>query len=175
MYEDFVVVEPVDNDYQPVPDGKVADRLLVTVLFSHTLPLIRYELTDSVCFATALCPCGSPFKVLDSVVGRTEATLQMAGADGAVVSVRPGVFHNAIEAIAVHGWQVEQTDAGVTVRVVDPDHHIDDQRLGRDLRVALMVAGVDAAVTVEVERVGRVIRGRLGKAPLIVGRLGGTS
>ena len=48
VYEDFVVVEPVDNDYQPVPDGTVADRLLVTVLFNRTLPLIRYAPIRSV-------------------------------------------------------------------------------------------------------------------------------
>lgn len=148
-------------------------RLLVTVLFSRTLPLIRYELTDSVCLATAPCPCGSPFKVLESVVGRTEATLQMVGADGAVVvSVRPGVFHNAIEPIAVHGWQVEQTDAGVTVRVVDPDQRVDHQRLAGDLRAGLMAAGVSADVPVRVERVRELARSSLGKAPLIVGRRG---
>ncbi|HEY3407632.1 MAG TPA: hypothetical protein VGK53_05615 [Propionicimonas sp.] len=168
VYEDFVVVEPVDNDYQPVQDGQVADRLLVTVLFSRTLPLIRYELTDSVCLATAPCPCGSPFKVLESVVGRTEATLQMAGQGGRSVSVRPGVFHNAIEPVAVHGWQVEQDHTGVTVRVVDPDHHVDQERLIRDLRVGLVAAGVSADVTVNVERVGLLARSSLGKAPLIL-------
>lgn len=44
LYEDFVLVEPVDAAYRAVPDGQLADRLLVTVLFSRTLPLIRYEL-----------------------------------------------------------------------------------------------------------------------------------
>jgi phenylacetate-CoA ligase len=48
LCEDFVIVEPVDEDYRPVPAGVTADRVLVTVLFSRTLPLIRYELTDSI-------------------------------------------------------------------------------------------------------------------------------
>lgn len=172
VYEDFVVVEPVDRQYQPVPDGQVADRLLVTVLFSRTLPLIRYELTDSIRLATAPCPCGSPFKVLDTVVGRTEATLRMGGAYGGLVSVRPGVFHGVVEPIAVHGWQVEQNDTGVTVRVVDPQHYVDDARLAKDLRAALLAAGVSANVTVEVERIAGLGRSSLGKAPLIVGRGG---
>lgn len=172
VYEDFLVVEPVDSDYRPVPDGEVADRVLVTVLFSRTLPLIRYELTDSVCLAAAACPCGSPFKVLQSVVGRTQSTLQMGGEDGVPVSVRPGVFHRVIEPVAVHGWQVEQTDTGVAVRVVDPDDQVDDERLARDLGVALRAAGVSDDVTVAVERVGRLARSSLGKAPLIAGRRG---
>ncbi|HQZ85752.1 MAG TPA: phenylacetate--CoA ligase family protein [Actinomycetota bacterium] len=172
VYEDFVVVEPVDNDYRPVPDGQVAERLLVTVLFSRTLPLIRYELTDSVCLAAAPCPCGSPYKVLESVVGRTEATLQMSGANGDAVSVHPNVFHDAIEQIAVHGWQVEQTDTGVTVRVVDPDHRVDYPHLTTKVRAGLVAAGVSANVTVVVERVGELARSRMGKAPLIVRREG---
>jgi phenylacetate-CoA ligase len=157
VYEDFLVVEPVDSDYRPVPDGEVADRLLVTVLFSRTLPLIRYELTDSVCLSTTPCSCGSPFKVLESVAGRTEATLQMRSAGGA---------------IAVHGWQVEQDDTGVTVRVVDHSKVVDAARLERDVRVALLTAGVSAHINVRVERVEQLTRSSLGKAPLIVGRPG---
>ena len=175
VYEDFLVVEPVDSHYRPVPDGQVADRLLVTVLFSRTIPLIRYELTDSVCLATTPCPCGSPFKVLESVVGRTQSTLQMSGADGVLVTVRPGVFHGVIEPVAVHGWQVEQDETGVTVRVVDPDRRVDNERLAMDLRAALTAAGVAPDVTVEVERVRRLARTRLGKAPLILGRRGPSS
>jgi phenylacetate-coenzyme A ligase PaaK-like adenylate-forming protein len=172
VYEDLLVVEPVDNDYHPVPDGQVADRLLVTVLFSRTLPLIRYEVTDSVCLSTTPCSCGSPFKVLESVAGRTEATLLMRSAGGALMSVRPGVFHNAIEPIAVHGWQVEQDDTGVTVRVVDPNQLVDGTQLERDVRVALMAAGVSAHINVRVERVRQLARSSLGKTPLIVGRPG---
>ena len=153
----------------------MADRLLVTVLFNRTLPLIRYALTDSVCLATAPCPCGSPFKVLESVVGRTEATLQMAGADGAVVSVRPEMFHNVIEPIAVHGWQVEQAEAEVTVRVVDPDQRVDRRRLAGDLRAGLMAAGVSADVSIRVDRFQVLARSSLGKVPLILPRRGSTN
>ena len=48
VYEDFVIVEPVDDTGRPVPPGTTSARVLVTVLFSRTLPLFRYELTDSI-------------------------------------------------------------------------------------------------------------------------------
>ncbi len=43
---DLCIVELVDRDNQPVPDGVASARVLVTNLHNLTQPLIRYELTD---------------------------------------------------------------------------------------------------------------------------------
>jgi phenylacetate-coenzyme A ligase PaaK-like adenylate-forming protein len=114
LYEDFVLVEPVDDDYQPVPDGQIADRLLVTVLFSRTLPLIRYELTDAVRLASGACQCGSPYRVLESVIGRTASSLTLDAAAGGVVEVRPNVFRDAVGPLGVHGCQIRQESSTLT-------------------------------------------------------------
>lgn len=167
VYEDFVILEPVDNSYTAVEAGQMADRLLVTVLFSRTLPLIRYELTDSVRLARTPCACGSPFRVLESVAGRTESSLTMAAHGGGTVLVRPNVFHDAIGPRAVRGWQVRQTSGGLIVRVVDPDLRLDAVELVRVIRAALGAAGVTSAVSVEVDRVAALEHTRLGKTPLI--------
>jgi phenylacetate-CoA ligase len=58
LFEDLIIAEVVDDAYRPVPPGQPGDRLLVTVLFSRTLPLIRYEMTDLVTLATEPCPDG---------------------------------------------------------------------------------------------------------------------
>ena len=47
------------------------EKVLVTVLFSRTMPLIRYEITDSVRMSPDPCPCGRPFHVLAEIRGRT--------------------------------------------------------------------------------------------------------
>ena len=47
LFEDLVITEVVDADNQPVPPGEYGAKVLVTVLFSRTLPLIRYEMSDS--------------------------------------------------------------------------------------------------------------------------------
>ncbi|WP_249051562.1 hypothetical protein [Cellulomonas fimi] len=67
LYDDLVIVEPVDHAGDPVPAGSPGSRLLVTVLFSRTLPLIRYELSDRVTLSSSRCPCGRPFGVLERV------------------------------------------------------------------------------------------------------------
>ncbi len=89
------------------------------MLFSRTLPLIRYELTDSVRLATGQCTCGLPFALLESVEGRSEDTITLAGRDGPV-RVHPNVFHAALETFAPNGWQVEQQPKGLVVRLVEP-------------------------------------------------------
>jgi phenylacetate-CoA ligase len=43
---DMCLTELVDEDNQPVPDGTPSAKVLLTNLYNHTQPLIRYELTD---------------------------------------------------------------------------------------------------------------------------------
>ena len=43
---DMCLTELVDDDNQPVPDGTPSAKVLLTNLYNHTQPLIRYELTD---------------------------------------------------------------------------------------------------------------------------------
>jgi phenylacetate-CoA ligase len=163
LYEDFVIVEPVDADYRPVPPGVTSDRVLVTVLFSRTLPLIRYELTDAIRLSTERCPCGRPFALLDAVEGRTEDSLSLPGRQGAV-RVHPIVFHSALDISAPNGWQVEQKPGRLVVRVVAPVANTDV--VGGRVQDALADLMVDPLV-VEVVTVSEIQRTRLGKIQLV--------
>ena len=89
LFEDLVIPEVVDNDYRPVPPGQTGDRLLVTVLFSRTIPLIRYEMTDRVQFATHSCGCPLPFRLVESIEGRTDDVLVLPASHTGTVSVYP--------------------------------------------------------------------------------------
>lgn len=162
LYEDFVIAEPVDEAGHPVPPGVTSDRVLVTVLFSRTLPLIRYELTDSIRLAPGRCPCGLPFALLEAVEGRTEDTLTLPG-ESRPIRVHPNVFHAALETVAPHGWQVEQQHDRLLVRVVQPGVDVDATRT----RVADALADVGVRTAVEVQSVDRLPRTALGKVPLV--------
>lgn len=71
--EDWVILEPVDTNLRPVPDGTLSDKTLLTVLSNHVQPFIRYELGDRLRFYKDACSCGSPFRSFQ-VEGR-QATL----------------------------------------------------------------------------------------------------
>lgn len=162
LYEDFVIAEPVDDDYQPVARGERGSRLLVTPLFSRTLPLIRYELTDAVRLSTRSCDCGLPFSLLEAVEGRTQDTLTFTTPRG-IVTVHPIVFHHALDASAPDGWQVEQMSDTLVVRVVG---RADLDEVASRVTRALTEQGISAP-SVRVDSVSAIERTALGKSPLV--------
>lgn len=97
LYEDHAIYEVVDERYQPVPPGHYGDKLLVTVLFNHTQPLIRYELSDSVRLAADSGNRRLPFARINGLQGRTEDILHLPAISGREVPVHPLTFHRVLD------------------------------------------------------------------------------
>jgi phenylacetate-CoA ligase len=167
LFEDLVIIEVVDEDNRPVPPGVYGRKVLVTVLFSRTMPLIRYEMSDSVRPASSShCPCGRPFALIDGIQGREEDVLRFAAAAGGQVSVQPIVFHRVMDAVPAGGWQVAQGPEGLTVLLSGVREGFADAALIDSLRRELETQGV-IVPPVEVRRVPNIPRTTVGKAPLI--------
>jgi phenylacetate-coenzyme A ligase PaaK-like adenylate-forming protein len=96
---DWHIVEPVDENFRPVPAGELSHTVLVTNLANRVQPLIRYNLGDRVQFAASPCACGSPFPAL-RVEGRSGDVLTFGAAAGAVVTVLPLALGTVIEETA---------------------------------------------------------------------------
>jgi phenylacetate-coenzyme A ligase PaaK-like adenylate-forming protein len=167
VYEDLVIVEPVDEAGLPVQLGTVGARLLVTVLFSRTLPLIRYEMSDRVAIGAPGCPCGRSFAVLKTVEGRVEDVLLLPGREGPV-NIHPNVFHNVLDTATVAGWQVIQQPSSLRVLLASPAKNVPLERLRAELAAALTSSGV-VGIPVDVQIVESLERTALGKAPLVRG------
>jgi phenylacetate-CoA ligase len=165
IYEDLMIVEPVDQGGSPVAPGTVGARLLVTVLFSRTLPLIRYEMTDLVSIGGRGCPCGRSFALLNGVEGRVEDVLLLPGVEGPV-SVHPNVFHNVLDEATIAGWQVIQEHSGLRVLLVGLSPSASTAAVHATVVSALTSAGV-VGTSVNVQIVEAVERTPLGKAPLV--------
>lgn len=78
--DDWLILEPVDNNYKPVPAGVRGDKLLLTNLYNYTQPYIRYEITDRVVLHDEACPCGNkaPWLTLE---GRTDDVVSFKRGD----------------------------------------------------------------------------------------------
>jgi len=166
LFEDLVITEVVDDRNRPVPPGVAGAKVLVTVLFSRTQPLIRYEMSDTIRLSDARCDCGRALGMVEVVEGRAEDVLILPGARGTTVSVHPNVFHHVLEPLPVKQWQVEQTPLGLVLRLVRGDATLARERIVADLAHALTAAGA-VPPSIDVELVDAVARTPLGKAPLI--------
>jgi phenylacetate-CoA ligase len=158
-YEDLVIAEIVDEDNQPVPEGQYGAKTLVTVLFSRTQPLIRYELSDRVAAAPGL-PGDLPFALLAGIEGREEEIITLGG-----VRVHPNVFHGALERLQLAGWQVIDEEGRVRVLLAGA-RNLDRAAVAESVRAALARVGA-GDIPVEVDLVEAIPRTALGKAPLI--------
>ena len=56
--EDWLIVEPIDKDGNPVADGVLSDKIYLTNFYNYTQPYIRYEVTDRVIMHHEPCGCG---------------------------------------------------------------------------------------------------------------------
>ena len=98
LFEDTSVVEIVDTDGRPVPDGTPGAKWLLTNLYNFAQPLIRYEVTDVLTRAPGLCPCGRPFGLIAAIGGRSEDVLRLpALGGGAPVPVAPLALGMCVE------------------------------------------------------------------------------
>ena len=163
VYSDLVIIESVDEANRPVPAGTTGAKLLATVLFSRTQPLIRYELTDRVRLSDAPATHLGPFGLLVTAIeGRTEDLLTVPGIDGGDVRVHPNVFHGVLEPVNAP-WQVVRKPDSIVVLVAGP---VSVTELERDVAAALRGAGA-APLAVSVSQVPAIPRTALGKAPLV--------
>ena len=116
LNEDLQIVEAIDENGNPVPPGTRSAKIYLTNLFNHTLPLIRYEITDQVTLlADEKCTCGSNLRRIDDIQGRLDDMFTYQGG----VRVHPVTFDSAFEHYPnVVEYQVIQTRHGVAISLL---------------------------------------------------------
>ncbi len=169
LFEDLFVFEVVDHQNRPVPPGQYGDKVLLTVLFNRSQPLIRYELSDSVRMSDRPCSCGCAFALIDDVQGRTEEVLSFPSRTGGQVAVHPVVFYRILDAIPVSGWQVVQNGDMLYLRLSGDPGGINEPSLVNRVKQALERQNA-VSPAIAVEWLAGVERGTTGKAPRIVRR-----
>ncbi|WP_424008997.1 phenylacetate--CoA ligase family protein [Haloferax denitrificans] len=149
---DWVVLEPVDEDYQPVEPGTPSDTVLITSLSNRVQPIVRYDLGDSITMYEEPCPCGSAFPIIE-VGGRQGDVLQFETDEGEVVPIFPLGLSSVVEDVpGVHLTQIIRT-APTTLQVrfdVTPDAIEEEvwKHIERELQSFLRTHGISRA-TVE--------------------------
>ena len=94
LNEDWIIFEPVDKDYNPVPCGQMSDKVLITNLANRIQPFIRYELTDRVIVHDEGCACGKSSYWVE-VEGRTDDILEFTSG----VHIAPMSLYKILEEV----------------------------------------------------------------------------
>lgn len=115
---DWVILEPVDDHYRPVPPGIPSRTTLVTNLANRVAPLLRYDLGDSITWLDEPCPCGSRLPAI-RVEGRRDDVLFLQTPAGTKVAVLPLALGLVVKLTpGVENYQVIQTGpAEVRIRL----------------------------------------------------------
>lgn len=124
LFEDTAMIEVVDDEYRPVPGGRMGTRYLLTNLCNPVQPLIRYEVTDMLCKATTPCACGRPFALVEALGGRSEDQLYLPRADGHTgrIAVTPMIISLAVEAfLGVREYIADHDTESIRLRLVVPN------------------------------------------------------
>ena len=115
LAEDFLIFEPVDAHDQPVEDFAQADRLLVTKLYGHVMPMIRYEMTDTVIIDEGENPDAPGYRRIKEIKGRADAWFVYPNK----VKIHPMVFRGVLgQDRHVSEYQVQQTPDGARVLAI---------------------------------------------------------
>ena len=163
IYEDVVILEVVDEDNRPVPPGTFGKKVLATVLWNYTLPLIRYEISDHLKLSTEPCPCGRTFQLIEEIEGREEQVIFLEGRSGEKVRVEPDLFFDQMVLLPIDGWQVVQDrkDA-ITFLVLGPHAEFKEAEFLKRMADELEKLGAKRP-TLKVEVVDELRRTKLGK------------
>jgi len=94
VFEDHFLVETVDTDSgRPVALG-VEGELVITSLTRRASPIVRYRTRDRVVLIDEPCACGSPFRRISKLRGRTDDMLIVRG-----VNVFPSMVEEILLAV----------------------------------------------------------------------------
>lgn len=169
---DWLILEPVDDRYRPVPVGEPSCTALLTHLANTVQPLIRYDLGDQITVHSGRCPCGSPLPAIE-VCGRCDDALVMAGLRGRPVTLLPLALTTVLEDQAgVFDFQVRQKDDHTLVLRLAQQGAEAVAAMARCRRVLKMFAAAQGLKPIHVvEELGQAVpRGRSGKACRVMAR-----
>jgi phenylacetate-CoA ligase len=115
---DAVIVELVDPQGRPVPPGEPGE-IVVTDLYSHEAPFIRYGTGDLAVMSGRRCKCGRVLPVLERVEGRSNDTIlapdgRMINSLALIYSIREieGIERFRIRQKTVDSFHIQVVRAG---------------------------------------------------------------
>jgi len=128
--EDWIIVEPVDKNNNPVGFGVLSDKVLITNLSNYIQPFIRYELTDRIILHGERCSCGRNTYWLE-IEGRTDDILSFSNG----VNIAPMSLYKILEEVkTIRRFQlVQRSENKLELRIITDDRMNAFEKARKDL------------------------------------------
>jgi phenylacetate-coenzyme A ligase PaaK-like adenylate-forming protein len=162
---DLAILEVVDENNRPVPDGTPGRKVLLTNLYNIVQPIIRYEIDDIVTLSAHRCSCGNLLPLVQSVEGRAKDRLWVE-IEGQIRDLPIYVFLAALDNetdLAEH--QILQTGINkFTLRAApQPGKQLSSEKLRGYLDQSLAAERLGGIIDLEIDLVERILPDQTGK------------
>lgn len=166
LNSDLAILEVVDEQYRPVPDGQKGAKVLLTNLYNLVQPFIRYEIDDIVTMSAQPCPCGSVLPLVESIEGRAKDKLwimERGRARDLPYYLFLAALHNELD-MAEH--QVVQTGVNKYQLLAAPlpGRQLSTERLRQLVYQSVASEGLERTIELDISIVDSIERGPSGKA-----------
>jgi len=162
---DLAILEVVDADNRPVPDGTPGSKVLLTNLYNFVQPIIRYEIDDIVTMSAQPCACGNVLPLIESVRGRAKDQLWVE-INGRSRDLPIYVFLAALDnETDLSEHQILQTGVNTFILRAAPQQgkQLSAERLKDYVTRSLASEGLADVVKLDVELVDRILPDKSGK------------
>jgi phenylacetate-coenzyme A ligase PaaK-like adenylate-forming protein len=117
---DTVITEILDSQGRPVPPGE-AGEIVVTDLYSHEAPFLRYATGDVAALSTRRCPCGRALPLLERIEGRSNDSIMAP--DGRIINAL-GLVYALREVEGIEQFRINQKELDrFHVQIVCTEHY----------------------------------------------------
>ena len=141
--DDWVILEAVDENNQPVPFGTQSAKVLLTNLATRVCPFIRFEITDRIVMHNEPCACGKPGLWL-TLEGRTDDILTFS--DGKKVAPM-NLYAELKEVHSIQRFQLIQKENNrLDLRLLSEDPECSFREAKNRMEAYLRSCSIDAQV-----------------------------
>ncbi|MFO0815590.1 MAG: hypothetical protein U0796_20430 [Gemmatales bacterium] len=156
---DMAILENVDVNYNPVPEGTPGAKVLLTNLLNHVQPIIRYEIDDVITVSSQPCPCGNKLPRVTSIAGRSNDQFWVVNAKGETLEMSNFVFKDAFLLLFdIAEFQVIQTGKNqfTLLAEVIPGSTMTTERIQHAVDEVLLQEGVNVKLDCNIQIVPKI-------------------
>ena len=139
--EDLIHVQTLNADGTTTNPGETCYKMIVTDLHRRAQPIIQYELNDLIAISEQKCSCGSSFRVIEQIQGRTDDILWSHRIDsGELQFIFPDYIRRAIitSSEEIEEYQVIQKSfTKLLVRLLLKSEDCDQESIIREIKAKI--------------------------------------